>query len=74
MRNQTLLPSIYKVAYSTIANLFLKSGVIETNPGPQMVFKFITQVFSNNEKKLKLFHLNCQTIVKETLDITTSRC
>ena len=64
MRNQTLLPSIYRVSHSTISNL-LKSGDIETNPGPRMVFKFLKQMFSNNDKKLKLFHLNCQSIVKK---------
>ena len=41
-------------------------GDIELNPGPVTNYKNITNVFSHYKKKLKFFHVNCQSMVKKT--------
>ena len=38
----------------------LLSGDIETNPGPSIVFKHLTSIFRNNNKRIKFLHVKAQ--------------
>ena len=43
----------------------MKSGDVETNPGPPIVYKDLVSIFKENRKKLKLIHVNCQSLIKK---------
>ena len=43
----------------------LLCGDSELNPGPVRNYKDITNVYSHYNKKLKFFHVNCQSMVKK---------
>ena len=43
----------------------MKSGDVETNPGPPIVYKDLVSIFKGNRKKLKFFHVNCQSLIKK---------
>ena len=47
----------------------LKSGDVEINPGPHVVFKYSTRIFTHNSKTLKFFHVNAQSLVKTRLTL-----
>ena len=42
----------------------MKSGDVESNPGPQIIYKLLTQMFIRNKRKLKFIHINCQSLYK----------
>ena len=43
----------------------LKSGDVETNPGPPIIYKDLVSIFNENRKKLNVFHVNCQSLIKK---------
>ena len=45
----------------------LLSGDIETNPGPSIVFKHLTSIFRNNNKRIKFIHINAQSLLKKQI-------
>ena len=45
------------------------SGDVETNPGPQVNFKALTKLFQNNNKYLKIYHVNAQSLIKKRLTL-----
>ena len=66
MKN-TSKKSPIRASPAVIFLLLLKSGDVEINPGPHVVFKYLTRVFTHNSKKLKFFHVNAQSLVKKRL-------
>ena len=48
---------------------FQLSGDVETNPGPHVNFKASTKFFQNNNKYLKRFHVNAQSLIKKKLTL-----
>ena len=48
-----------------IKHRILKSGNVESNPGPQIIYKLLTQLFIRNRRKLKFIHINCQSLNKK---------
>ena len=36
----------------------LRSGDIELNPGPEVIYKLLTQIFTKQNRKLKFFSIN----------------
>ena len=58
-----LLKVFKKVLNKFCSLILLLAGDVELNPGPTYVYKKTTAVFSRNSKKLKFFHVNCQSIV-----------
>ena len=58
-----LLKVFKKVLNKFCSLILLLAGDVELNPGPPYVYKKTTAVFSGNSKKLKYFHVNCQSIV-----------
>ena len=54
----------------TTFNMFFQwklslSGDIEINPGPLINFKYLTTLFKKNNRSLKFFHLNAQSLLKK---------
>ena len=45
---------------NTIKYHILKSGDVESNPGPQIIYKLLTQCLSEKKRKLKFIHINYQ--------------
>ena len=43
----------------------LKSGDVGSNPGLQIFYKLITQLFIRYKRKLKFIHINCQSLNKK---------
>ena len=43
----------------------LRSGDIELNPGPEVIYKLLTQIFTKQNRKLKFFNINCQSLNKK---------
>ena len=50
---------------SIIKFRILKSGDVESNPGPQIIYKLPTQLFIRNKRKLKFIHISCQSLNKK---------
>ena len=61
------LPPVIKVVSNSL--LLLLGGDIELNPGPTCVYKKTTELFNNSNKKLKFFHINCQSIAAKRTQI-----
>ena len=40
----------------------LRSDDIELNPGPEDIYKLLTQIFTKQNGKLKFFNINCQSL------------
>ena len=59
-----------KTLYTSYFERKLKlSGDVETNPGPQVYFKALTNLFRDDNNNLKLFHSNAQNLVKKRLTL-----
>ena len=43
----------------------LRCGDIELNPGPEVIYKLLTQIFTKQNRKLKFFNINCQNLTKK---------
>ena len=58
--------SFSKKCLSFLCQLFiLRSGDVELNPGPLTIYKYLIQYFTENSTHLKIFHMNCQSLVKK---------
>ena len=65
-----LLMKNVKTLYTLYSERKLKlSGDVETNPGPQVNFKALTNLFRVNNKYLKFFHVNAQSLIKKRLTL-----
>ena len=63
-----LLIKPIKILFDRFSELRLQlSGDIEVNPGPQIIFKALTNTFHNKSKRLKFFHVNAQSLVRKRL-------
>ena len=45
--------------------IILRSGDVELNPGPLTIYKYLIQYFTEKSTHLKLFHMNCQSLVRK---------
>ena len=45
----------------------LLSGDMETNPSPSIVFKHLTSILRNNNKRIKFIHINAQSLLKKQI-------
>ena len=58
--------SFSKKCLSFLYQLFmLRSGDVELNPGPLTIYKYLIHYFTEKSTHLKLFHMNCQSLLKK---------
>ena len=43
----------------------MKSGDVETNPGPPIVYKDLVSIFNEIRKNLKFFHVSCRSLIEK---------
>ena len=60
------IESFLKTFLSFLNQLFiLRSGDVDLNPGPLTIYIILVQYFTRKSTHLKLFHMNCQSLLKK---------